>query len=134
MSASLTALSRGCFSGLLLFHSLHLQLHGGSSHLRLPGRPLQQKGHPELRHHLLVGCDSVQLLHRQRGTTPLRPGRTPASLCGHSLFMFLSCLAASPPPNESLSFSIHTASWQINAAVSAPFSHLDLIAAKAPES
>lgn len=49
--------------------SLHLQLHGGGSHLRLPGRPLQQKGHPELRHFLLVSGDSVQLLHRQRGTT-----------------------------------------------------------------
>uniref|UniRef100_A0A674MP58 SPNS lysolipid transporter 2, sphingosine-1-phosphate n=1 Tax=Takifugu rubripes TaxID=31033 RepID=A0A674MP58_TAKRU len=47
-------------------NSLHLQLHGGSAHLRLPGRPLQQKGHPELRHLLLVNRHSVQLLHRQR--------------------------------------------------------------------
>lgn len=48
--------------------SLHLQFHGGSSHLWLPRRPLQQKGHPELWHFLLVHCYSVQLLHWQRGT------------------------------------------------------------------
>lgn len=53
---------------LFSFRSLHLQLHGRSSHLRLPGRPLQQKGHPELWHFLLVHCYSVELLHQQRGT------------------------------------------------------------------
>lgn len=50
--------------------SLHLQFHGSSAHLRLPGRPLQQKGHPELWHFLLVHCNSVELLHQQRGKRP----------------------------------------------------------------
>ncbi|XP_059525013.1 sphingosine-1-phosphate transporter SPNS2 isoform X2 [Myotis daubentonii] len=43
--------------------SVHLQLHGGGAHLRLPGRPLQPEGDPQLRHFLLVGSHVLQLLH-----------------------------------------------------------------------
>lgn len=72
------------------FLSFHLQLHGGSAHFRLPGRPLQPKGHPELWHFLLVHCYPVQLLHQQRGTT---------QRCTHT--QTLRCYSVrplSPPP------------------------------------
>lgn len=59
------------FCGITISHflsrSFHLQFHGGSTHLRLPWRPIQQEGHSELRHFLLVGCDTSELFYHQRG-------------------------------------------------------------------
>lgn len=46
--------------------SLHLQFHGGCTHFRLPGGPLQQKDHSEQWNFLLVLCDTAKLLYYQR--------------------------------------------------------------------